>query len=39
MRKKERIITPTQLSLFATSELGAQLEDLVIRGKFTDKIP
>jgi len=39
MRKKERIITPTQLSLFATSELGAQLEELVIRGKFTDKIP
>ena len=35
----ERIITPTQISIFAISELAAQLEELTIRNKFTDKIP
>ena len=39
MKGNKRIITPTQLSLFSISELGAQLEELVIRGKFNDKIP
>ena len=35
----KRIITPTQISLFAISELAAQLEELVIRKRFSDKIP
>ncbi len=35
----QRIITPTQISLFAISELAAQLEELVIRKRFTGKIP
>ena len=35
----QRIITPTQISIFAISELAAQLEELTIRNKFTDKIP
>ena len=36
MRRK---ITPTQISLFAISELAAQLEELVIRKRFSDEIP
>ena len=35
----QRIITPTQISIFAISELAAQLEELTIRNKFADKIP
>ena len=38
-RDMKRIITPTQISLFAISELAAQLEELVIRKRFSDKIP
>ena len=35
----QRIITPTQISIFAISEIAAQLEELTIRNKFKDKIP
>ena len=34
-----RIITPTQISIFAISRLAAELEELVIRKKFKDEIP
>ena len=34
-----RIITPTQISIFAISKLAAELEELVIRKKFKDEIP
>ena len=34
-----RIITPTQISIFAISELAAELEELTVRKKFKDKIP